>query len=494
MACFSPTEPLTLPELAELLRSSEPVRLPPEAAHQIEAGYNYLRRQQAPPPPAGGSVFARLPDAGLPPEAQAQWQANLLMSHAAGALPEVPSHLVRRMLLLKVLQLSLGYHGVALPTVKRLLDFYNREVWPVVLEQGSLGAYGDQAPLAHLCLPLLGLGEVRYQGYRLAAADVLELLGWTPLPLEAQEGITLLSGNQFMLAYATEVQERALQLLRAANAIAALSADVLGEAPALRHAALLRARRHAGPQVMAAWLAVLLDNSELPNQPWAMGLASLAPAFGATAQTHGASHDALTHVGQVVEAECNALPGGNLVFPADDVLLPGGGLPGQPLPLALDILALAVAGLGGVSVRRTGCLLGGHRGLPPALVAEPALHFGLLALPQTATSLESQCRQLCAPASLIESGGNPYGPLSAGSTSAIKARRVVENVEQILGIELLAAVQALDFRRPARSSSTLETVAAAFRERVTFVAHDRVLAPDLEAAARFVREYAWPMH
>ena len=486
-----PTRYLTLTALAELLKSPDPVRLSPEAALRIEAGQAYLHRRLHPP---GGSAgdWHHLPDVGLPEDEQAQWQANLLMAHAAGAYPELPSSLVRRMLLLKAYHLSQGHHGVALPTVRRLLDFYNRDVWPVVYEQGSLGAMGDQTPLAHLCLPLLGLGEVNYQGYRLASADVLELFGWEPLALQAQEGINLLSGSEFMLAYTTEAVERAEHLLRAANAIGALSSDVYGASAAPLHEALHRARGHAGPRQVADQVRHLLAGSELPAAPWAAGPGQPDPqAFQCIAQVHGANRDALAYVRQVVETEVNAVSGQALIFPDEDLLLHGVSMPGQPLPLVLDHLAMAVTGLGSLSERRTARLVAGQRGLPPYLAAEPSRNFGLLSVPQTAASITSQNKQLCAPSSVTESGEHTFGPLSTGATAALEARRVVENTEQLLGLELLAAVQALDLRRPARTSPALEAVAAAFREHVTFVAHDRVLAPDLHRAARFVREYAW---
>jgi len=496
MPYLSPTQPLTLATLTALLRSPDAVRLSPEAEQRIGAGHAYLRQRlepaASPEAASNHAFFSRLPDAGLPPAEQAQWQANLLMSHAAGTCPEVPSPLVRRMLLLKAQALSHGHNGVALTTVRRLLDFYNRDVWPVVYEQGSLGAYGDQAPLAHLCLPLLGLGEVNYQGYRLTAADVLGLFGWEPLPLQAQEGLTLLSGNQFMLAYTTEALERAGHLLRAADVIAALSNDVFGASPEPLHEALHRARAHAGPIQVAGRLRHLLAGSGLPAEAWALVPPEHDPqAFRCVPQVHGASRDALAYVRQVVEVECSAVTGRALIFPDEDLLLHGGSLPGQPLPLVLDHLAMAVAGLGSLSERRTSYLMAGQRQLPLYLAAEPALNFGLLSLPHTAASLVSQNKQLCSPSSVTESGAGDYGPLSTGATAATEARRVVENVEQILGIELLAAAQALDFRRPARSAPALEAAVAAFREHVTFVARDRVLAPDLHRAARFVREYDW---
>ena len=347
-------QPLSLAALAAALRSQEPQRLPAEAAAPPRAPY--------PPAPA--------PTAGAQP---APW----LLAHACGTGPEVPPELVRRLLLLKAHALSQAPANA--PVARRLLDFYNREVWPVVYERGTA-----ETPLAHLCLPLLGLGDVNYQGYRLAAADVLELFGWPALALPEQAGPSLLGGAEFELAYATEALERATHLLRASLAIAALGA-------------------------------------------------------GASAATAG--HE-LAQVAQVVEAACNAAPAGQL-------------------PLALGQLARTVAAMGQASAQRTAGLLAA--GAPPA---------GLRALPGVAASLAAYGQRLGGPA--------PAAP---------EVRRVVENTEQLLGLELLAAAQMPE--RPAHSSPALAAMVAAFGEVVTFAAPDRLLAPDLHRAARFVREYEW---
>ncbi|AMR29164.1 hypothetical protein A0257_20080 [Hymenobacter psoromatis] len=352
---FSFAQPLTLAALAAALRSQEPQRLPAETEARLRAPY--------PPEPA--------PAAGARP-------ASWLLALACGTGPEVSPELVRRLLLLKAHQLSQVPAGAPAAVAKRLLDFYNREVWPVVYEQGTA-----ETPLAHLALPLLGLGDVNYQGYRLAAADVLELFGWAPLALPAQAGPPLLSGAEFALAYATEALERATHLLRASLVIAALSAG--------------------------------------------------APA-------PDTSHE-LTQVAQVVEAVCNA----------------GGA---ASLPLALGQLARTVAEMGQASAQRTGSLLA---------TGAPA---GLLALPGVAASLAAAGQRL--------SGLAPAPP---------EVRRVVENTEQLLGLELLAAAQMPE--RPAPGSPTLAAMVAAFGEAVNFAAPDRLLAPDLHRAARFVREYNW---
>ncbi|MGI4821667.1 MAG: aromatic amino acid ammonia-lyase [Janthinobacterium lividum] len=478
MPHLSPTQPLTLATLAALLHSQESIRLSPEAEQRIEAGQALLQQHvQAPASEQTDSspqLLAALPDANLPPTEQAQRQANLLMAHAAGTGPEIPTPLVRRMLLLKAHSLSQGHQGVALPVVRRLLDFYNREVWPIVYEQGSLGAGGDQIPLAHLALPLLGLGEVSYQGYRLASSDVMELLGWPALALQAHEGPALLSGQHFVLAYATEALERAQHLLRAANVIAALSSDVVGASGAPLPTASHQTGDETGATQMAARLQPLLANSELPAQAWATATAEsdLLP-FYSLPPVQGASHDALAYVQQVVEAECNVPAGEALAYAKQNVLVQPGNLSKPTVPLAMRQLALAITSLSTLSEQRTTLLVAGKHDLPPHLTAESG-GSGLVALPLVAASLVSQNQQLC-----------------AASLSVLQARQVVENAEQLLGIELLAAAQALEFRRPARTSPALEAVVAAFRAHVTFVAHDRVLAPDLHRAARFVREFAW---
>jgi histidine ammonia-lyase len=472
------TQPLTLATLAALLHSQEPVRLSPEAEQHIEAGHAFLQqRAQTPASEQAGSSAqhsASLPNVSLLPPEQAQVQANLLMAHAAGTGAEVPTPLVRRMLLLKAHSLSQGHHGVSVAVVRRLLNFYNREVWPIVYEQGSLGAGGDQVPLAHLGLPLLGLGEVSYQGYRLASSDVMELLGWPALALQAHEGPALLSGQQFVLAYATEALERAQHLLRAADVIGALSSDVVGASSAPLLAASPQTDNETGATQVAARLQNLLAGSELPAQAWATATAEsdLLP-FYSLPPVQGASHDALAYVQQVVEAECNEPADEALAFPEQNALVQPKSLSKPTVPLVMRQLALAITSLSTLSEQRTTLLVAGKHDLPPHLAAESG-GFGLVALPQVAASLVSQNQQLC-----------------AASPSVLQARQVVENAEQILGIELLAAAQALELRRPARTSLALEAVVAAFRAHVTFVAHDRVLAPDLHRAARFVREFAW---
>jgi histidine ammonia-lyase len=490
---LTPSTHLDLTTLDQLLRTKARVVLGEEARQRITECHQYLQNRLERTPEAVvygiNTGFGALCGQVIAPGQRQQLQTNLLMSHACGTGEEVPAELVRLMLLLKVQSLSYGHSGVQLATVQRLLDFYNRGMLPVVYQQGSLGASGDLAPLAHLCLPLLGLGEVHYEGYRLAAADAMSLFSWQPLTLEAKEGLALLNGTQFMLAYAVHGLLRARHLLRAADYIGALSLEAFDGRSEPFDERLHRIRPHAGQLAVAGRIRELLASSELQNQP---KTAVQDPySFRCMPQVHGASHDALAYVQQVVETECNAVTDNPNIFPEDDAILSGGNFHGQPLALALDMLAIATAELGSISQQRTTQLIGGQRGLPPFLVAEPGLNSGLMIPQYTAAGVVSQNKQLCTPASVdsVVSSNGQEDHVSMGANAATKALRVVQNVEQLLGIELLNATQALEFRRPARTSEPLEQLVTAFREKVAFVSQDRVLYPDLHAAAAFVRAY-----
>jgi histidine ammonia-lyase len=491
---LTPSIPLSLTTLRQLLLHNPRVVLSPEAHQRVEHCHQYLRaRLEHSDVPVYGinTGFGALCNTSISPADRGQLQINLMMSHACGTGAEVPPELVRLMLLLKAQSLSYGHSGVQPATVQRLLDMYNREMLPVVYQQGSLGASGDLAPLAHLCLPLLGLGEVNYQGYRLAAADALSLFSWAPLSLQAKEGLALLNGTQFMLAYGVHCLLRVQQLLDAADVIGALSLEAFDGRTEPFDERLHRIRPHAGQLWVAARLRELLTGSELQQQP---KTAVQDPySFRCMPQVHGASRDAVAYVTQTMETECNAVTDNPNIFPDDDLILSGGNFHGQPLALALDMLAIATAEIGSISQQRTTQLIGGQRGLPPFLVAEPGLNSGLMIPQYTAAGIVSRNKQLCTPASVdsVVSSNGQEDHVSMGANAATKALRVVENVEQILGIELLNAVQALAFRRPVQTSPQLEQVVTAFQEKVNFVSRDRVLYPDLHAAAAFVRSYDW---
>jgi histidine ammonia-lyase len=418
-----------------------------------------------------------------------QLQLNLMRSHACGTGEEVPAEIVRIMLLLKVKSLSLGFSGVRLETVQRLLDFYNEDVLPVVYDQGSLGASGDLAPLAHLSLPLVGEGEVRWRGKRMPAAEALKALGWEPLHPAAKEGLALLNGTQFMSAYGTYILLQAKKLSRMADMLGALSLDAFDGRIEPFHQLLHAIRPHSGQVETAQAIKDLLADSELINRP--KKHVQDPYSFRCMPQVHGASKDALAYVSQVFEREINSATDNPNIFPEDDMILSGGNFHGQPLAITLDFLAIALAEWGSISERRTYQLISGSRELPPFLVANPGLNSGLMIPQYAAAGLVSQNKQLCTPASVdtIPSSNNQEDHVSMGANAATKCLRVLRNLERIFAIELLTASQALEFRRPLKTGGELETLVAAYRELVPFVEEDRFMYRDIDAGVGFVRAY-----
>lgn len=433
--------------------------------------------------------FGSLCDKKISPADLEQLQRNLVMSHACGTGAEVPQELVKLMLLLKIQSLAYGHSGVQLQTVKRLIDFFNREVYPVVYQLGSLGASGDLAPLAHLCLPLLGLGEVHFQGYKLASQHVLEMFSWEPIALKAKEGLALLNGTQFMSAYGVYTLLMAKRLTRQADVIGALSLDAFDGRLEPFNQLIHQVRPHKGQLQTAEAVRTLLADSQIADQekqhvqdPY---------SFRCMPQVHGASKDALAYAEQVFLTEINAVTDNPNIFPEADEIISGGNFHGQPLALAMDFLAIAVAELGSISERRTYQLISGLRGLPAFLVAEPGLNSGFMISQYTAASVVSQSKQLCTPASVdsIPSSNNQEDHVSMGANAATKLYQVVHNTERVLAIELMNAAQALDFRRPLQSSQPLEALVKAYRTQVPFVNTDRVLHDDIQQSISFLRTY-----
>jgi histidine ammonia-lyase len=416
-------------------------------------------------------------------------QANLLVSHACGMGNEAPLEIVKLMLALKIKSLCYGHSGVQVATVQRLTDMYNHNVLPVVYQQGSLGASGDLAPLSHLSLPLIGLGEVYYNNQKIPAAHALEQLGWQPLHLQSKEGLALINGTQFMSAYGLHCLATTVRLLQWADTIAAISFDAFDCVAEPLHQQIQAIRPHAGQVHTADTLRRLLQGSEILGQkkeqiqdPY---------SFRCIPQVHGASKDAVDYVSRVFEKEMNAVTDNPNIFPDDDLIASGGNFHGQPLALALDFLAIALSELANISERRTYQLISGQHRLPMFLVKQPGLHSGFMIPQYTAASIVSENKQLCTPASVdsISSSNNQEDHVSMGANAATKCKRVVDNTEKVLAIELLTAVQALEFRRPLQTSPTLEKIVTAFREKVSFNEADRVLHTDMEAAVQFIRGY-----
>lgn len=486
------SEFLTLETIESILSENKTLALSEEAEKNITRCHEYLQQKIRDTDRSIYGIntgFGSLCNKKIPSTDLEQLQRNLMMSHACGTGEEVPQPVVKLMLLLKIQSLAYGHSGVQLQTVKRLIDFYNREVYPVVYQQGSLGASGDLAPLAHLCLPLIGLGEVHFQGYKLASEHVLEMFSWETIKLKAKEGLALLNGTQFMSAYGVYLLLMAKRLSRQADMVAALSLDAYDGRTEPFNELIHRIRPHKGQLQTAEAMRHLLHGSQLAAQekqhvqdPY---------SFRCIPQVHGASKDALAYVEQVFLTEINAVTDNPNIFPEEDEIISGGNFHGQPLALALDFMALAVAELGSISERRTYQLISGQRGLPDFLVAESGLNSGFMISQYTAASIVSQSKQLCTPASIdsIPSSHNQEDHVSMGANAATKLYQVVHNTERILAIELLNAAQAIDFRRPKKTSGQLEQLMQAYRTQVPFVSTDRVLHNDIMQSINFLRVY-----
>jgi histidine ammonia-lyase len=418
-----------------------------------------------------------------------QLQHNLLMSHACGLGEEVPLPIVKLMLALKVKGLSYGYSGVQNKTVQRLMDLHNNNIVPVVYTQGSLGASGDLAPLSHLCLPLIGLGKADYNGKRYEVQQLYTELAWQPLQLQSKEGLALINGTQFMSAYGLWCLVQCQHLLEMADLIAAISLDAFDGSLQPFAEPIHRIRSHSGQVKTATAIREVLADSSIANTS---KTALQDPySFRCIPQVHGASKDVFEHVLQVFLKEINSVTDNPNIFPEDDLILSGGNFHGQPLAMALDYLAIAMSEIANISERRIYQLISGQRGLPLFLVKDAGLNSGFMIPQYTAAGIVSQNKQLCTPASVdsISSSNNQEDHVSMGANAATKCYQVVQNVAKVLGIELLTAAQALEFRRPLKSSAVVKEIVNAFRQKVSFDEQDRVLHDDMQVAIEFVSSW-----
>ena len=431
--------------------------------------------------------FGSLCNITIPEEDLSRLQHNLVMSHACGTGETVRPEIVRIMLLLKIQSLSYGYSGVQLETVQRLIDMFNNDILPVVYQQGSLGASGDLAPLAHMCLPIIGMGEVVYKGEVRQAADVWKEFGWEPISLKSKEGLALLNGTQFMSAHAVWSLIQAERISDWADKIGAMSLEAYDGRIEPFYPQVHEVRPHQGQIETAERIRTLLQGSEIIKQkkvhvqdPY---------SFRCIPQVHGASKDTIRYVKSVIEIEINSATDNPTVFPDEDLIISAGNFHGQPIALPMDMLTLALSELSNISERRIYKLISGQRGLPNFLVAKPGLNSGFMIPQYTAASIVSQSKGLCMPASAdsIPSSQGQEDHVSMGANAATKLVRVVENTERVLAIELFNAAQAFEFRRPLRSSWEIEKIYAKYRKVVPFIDDDRYMHPLIEASIEFIR-------
>jgi histidine ammonia-lyase len=490
------THHITIDDIASIIRHNKQLRLSDDARKKITACREYLDAKLAGNEDAIYGIntgFGSLCNTRISDNELEQLQQNLLLSHACGTGEPVPAEIVKLMLLLKVQSLAYGHSGVQLQTVERLIDLFNLDIVPVVYEQGSLGASGDLAPLAHLCLPLLGLGEawtnVNGQRTRVPAATVLQQYHLEPIILKSKEGLALINGTQFMSAYGVWCILHAHKLSAIADKVSALSLDAFDCRLDPFHPALHRVRPHRGQVQTAQEIIACLQDSMIARQPKQQ--VQDPYAFRCIPQVHGASKDAIEHIEGVFVTEINSVTDNPNIFADLDLIISGGNFHGQTLAISLDLLAIACAELGNISERRTYQLISGQRGLPAFLASNPGLHSGLMIPQYAAASVVSQNKQLCTPASVdsIVSSNGQEDHVSMGANAATKCFRVISNLAKILAIELLNATQALEFRRPLQSSPYLEGIVSEYRKVVPFIHEDRALYRDIDQSVAFLEHF-----
>lgn len=484
------SEHLSVEHLAYIVENNVRIGLSDDAKRRVTECREYLDRKiETSEEPIYGITtgFGSLCNVSIDRDSLSTLQRNLVMSHACGMGDEVPEDVVKYMIILKIQSLCYGYSGVQLKTVERLVDFFNNNIFPVVYQQGSLGASGDLAPLANMCLPLLGLGEVRFNGERISGSELCSRMNWEPIQLASKEGLALLNGTQFMSAYSVWSLIRAKRLSLWADYIAAMSVDAYDGriSPFLYPAHMVRP--HKGQIDTAKRIYDILQGSEIITRhkehvqdPY---------SFRCVPQVHGAVKDTIEYVEKVVTTEINSATDNPIVVPEEDMVISAGNFHGEPLALVNDFLGIALSELASISGQRTYQLISGKRGLPSFLVAKPGLNSGFMIPQYAVASVVSQNKQYATPASVdsIESSLGQEDHVSMGANAATKCAKIVENVYKVLGTELMNAAQALEFRRPLKSSEQVEKLFAEYRKVVPFVDVDRVLYTDMAKSVEFLK-------
>ena len=486
------SEVLSIETIQEIITQDKKLALSNEAKENILKCRSYLdSKMESHEAPIYGinTGFGSLCNVIISNDNLSKLQENLVKSHACGIGDEVPHEIVKIMLLLKIQSLSYGNSGVQLITVQRLVDFYNNYILPVIYNQGSLGASGDLAPLAHLSLPLLGEGEVCFDGFRQPAKTVLEKFGWEPIVLQSKEGLALLNGTQFMSSYGCYILLKAMKYSYFSDVIAAISLEGFDGRIEPFNELIHYVRPHKGQISTAKRMSELLQGSQIIAQP--KQHVQDPYSFRCIPQVHGASKDTIDYVKKVFKTEINSVTDNPNIFVGEDLIISGGNFHGQPLALALDFLAIAISELGSISERRTYQLISGLRGLPAFLVDNPGLNSGFMIPQYTAASIASQNKQLATPASVdsIVSSNGQEDHVSMGANAATKCLRIMDNLERILAIELMNASQAIEFRRPLHSSDFIEMFLKSYREEVPFVKEDRILHYDIEKSIAFLNSF-----
>lgn len=482
---------LTIERIGEIIYNNYKIELSDDARKRIIRSREYLdaRIAKEENPIYGVTTgFGSLCSVSISKDQLSQLQVNLIKSHACGVGERLPNDIIKMMILLKVQSLSYGFSGCKLDTVERLIDMFNNDIFPIILEQGSLGASGDLVPLAHMSLPLVGLGEVEMNGEIVSGEEMNRRMNWKPIELASKEGLALLNGTQNMSAQAVWAVLNAQRLSEWADVIAAMSLDAFdGRIEPFTHA-VHAVRPHQGQIETAARFRQLLEGSKLIARP--KKHVQDPYSFRCVPQVHGTVKDTLRYVYSVIDTEINSATDNPTVCPDEDLIISAGNFHGEPIALPMDYLAIAMSELANISERRIYRLVSGLRELPSFLVAKPGLNSGFMIAQYTAASVVSLNKSYAVPSSIdsIPSCQDQEDLVSMGANAAIKLRKVVENTERVLAIELFNAAQALDFRRPLVSSPELMKVYEAYRKVVPFIDTDVIMYPHIEDSVKFLRK------
>ncbi len=422
-------------------------------------------------------------------------QYKILQSHSVGVGNPIPKQVAKLMLITKLHALAQGYSGVQLSTLERILWHIDHDVIPVVPEKGSVGASGDLAPLAHLCLPLIGLGEVFYLDSVIKTTELFLQENLQPVSLGPKEGLALINGTQFILSYAVADIQRMYNCLEVADIIGAMSLEALQGTKSPFDERLHQLRPFGGSRLVAQRLRLLLHDSEIMNSHEDCDRVQDPYSLRCMPQVHGASRNAWQHLKQLTEIELNAVTDNPVIFNAEDTIS-GGNFHGQPLALPLDYCCFAAAELGNISDRRCYLLLEGKFGLPMLLMNEVGLNSGFMIPQYTTAALVTENKTLCFPASAdsIPTSLGQEDHVSMGSISGRKLYQILDNLEYILAIELMSACQAIEFRRPHKSSVLLEAAHDFIRQSVSFASEDRIFADDINEIKNRVADFSFMYH
>ncbi len=483
---------LTYDLIEKLLKDNTKLVLSEEAKKRIEHCRNYLdKKMEDTEHPVYGVTtgFGSLCNRTISPADLSTLQENLVKSHSCSVGTPVDKTIVKLMLLLKAHALSMGFSGVQVITVQRILDFYNNDIYPVVCDRGSLGASGDLAPLANLFLPLIGEGEVIFKDKRVKGSEILDIFGWRPIKLKSKEGLALLNGTQFMSANGIKALIDGWHMVNCFDLIGAISLEAYDGRIEPFFDCIQQVRPHKGQIETGRRFREILEGSEIIKRhkehvqdPY---------SFRCIPQVHGAVKDAMRHVTDVLHTEINSVTDNPTVFPDEDLVVSGGNFHGEPLALVFDYMGVALHELGNISERRTAQLILGQRGLPEFLVAKPGLNSGFMIPQYAAASMVSQNKMYSFPASCdsIVSSNGQEDLVSMGANAATKLHKIISNLKYIAAIELMDAAQGLDFRRPLKSSPIIEKLMKAYREKVPFVETDVVMKDYIQDTMDFLDSY-----